>query len=116
MNALELTPPLFAIFSSLIEERVGLCYGPQDRDLLASKLSSRAQERGFESLLDYYYFLRYDPESAQELEELTDNLVVNETFFLSGVCTLASCGIAAFGTSGARRSEATGVVRGLFYG
>lgn len=81
MNALELTPPLFAILSSLIEERVGLCYGPQDRDLLASKLSSRAQERGFESLLDYYYFLRYDPESAQELEELTDNLVVNETFF-----------------------------------
>lgn len=81
MNSIDLTPPLFAILSSLIEERVGLCYGPQDRDLLASKLSGRAQERGFESLLDYYYFLRYDPESGQELEALTENLVVNETFF-----------------------------------
>jgi chemotaxis protein methyltransferase CheR len=78
---MELTPPLFAILSSLIEERIGLCYTLQDRELLASKLTSRAAEVGFGSLLDYYYFLRYDPASADEFASLVNVLVVNETFF-----------------------------------
>jgi chemotaxis protein methyltransferase CheR len=81
MADFELTPPLFAILSSLIEERVGLCYTLADRDLLASKLSSRAAEVGFGSLLDYYYFLRYDAASADEFTSLVNVLVVNETFF-----------------------------------
>jgi chemotaxis protein methyltransferase CheR len=81
MADFELTPPLFAILSSLIEERVGLSYTLQDRDILASKISSRAIERGFGTLLDYYYFLRYDPESEPELTALVNALVVNETFF-----------------------------------
>jgi chemotaxis protein methyltransferase CheR len=81
MPDLALTPPLFAIFSSLIEERVGLCYTLQDETVLASKLSMRALERGFSSLLDYYYFLRYDAGSESEFEALVNALVVNETFF-----------------------------------
>jgi chemotaxis protein methyltransferase CheR len=81
MADLELTPPLFAIMSALIEERVGLSYAPPDSTLLASKLASRASEVGFESLLDYYYYLRYDPGSEREFEALTNSLVVNETFF-----------------------------------
>jgi chemotaxis protein methyltransferase CheR len=81
MPDFELTPPLFAILSSLIEERAGLCYTLQDREILASKISSRATERGFGTLLDYYYFLRYDPESEPELTALINALVVNETFF-----------------------------------
>lgn len=81
MVNLELTPQLFAILSALIEERVGLSYTPADQALLASKVASRASEAGFESLLDYYYFLRYDPESEREFEALVNALVVNETFF-----------------------------------
>lgn len=81
MADLELTPPLFAILSSLIEERVGLCYTLQDRDILASKLSTRALELGFGTLLDYYYFLRYDAECEREFAALVNALVVNETFF-----------------------------------
>jgi chemotaxis protein methyltransferase CheR len=77
----QLTPPLFAIFSSLIEERVGLCYTLQDVEILESKLSTRALELGFASLLDYYYFLRYDAGSELEFEALVNTLVVNETFF-----------------------------------
>jgi chemotaxis protein methyltransferase CheR len=77
----QLTPPLFAIFSSLIEERVGLCYARDDTEILASKLSVRALELGFDSLLDYYYFLRYDAGSELEFEALVNTLVVNETFF-----------------------------------
>jgi chemotaxis protein methyltransferase CheR len=81
MPDLELTPPVFAILSSLIEERVGLSYTMQDQGLLASKLSLRATEIGFDSLLDYYYFLRYDAGNEGEFEALVNSLVVNGTYF-----------------------------------
>lgn len=89
MSELALTPPLFAIFSSLIEERVGLCYTLQDETVLASKLSLRALERGFSTLLDYYYFLRYDAGSESEFEALVNALVVNETFFFRELAPLS---------------------------
>jgi chemotaxis protein methyltransferase CheR len=66
----------------LIEERLGLFFGPDYRDLLMEKLRPRAAERGFESMLDYYYFLRYDPDSESELLAIADVLTVNETYFL----------------------------------
>lgn len=78
---LELSPALFAILSALVEEKLGLHYGSLDRDLFQDKVSTRALDAGFESLLDYYYFLRYDPGSADELRALTDALVVGETYF-----------------------------------
>ncbi|RZA09275.1 MAG: protein-glutamate O-methyltransferase CheR [Proteobacteria bacterium] len=81
MPALELSPPVFSILSGLIEEKLGLHYGLPDRDLLREKASARAQEAGFDSLLDYYYFLRYDPAGATELSGLSETLVVNETYF-----------------------------------
>jgi chemotaxis protein methyltransferase CheR len=80
--------PIFSILSSLIEDRVGLCYGNADRDLLALRLSERAVKTGFDSLLDYYYFLRYDPESEVEFEALVNSLVVNETFFFRELAPL----------------------------
>jgi chemotaxis protein methyltransferase CheR len=81
MPGFVLTDPLFSIWSALIEERAGLHYGPNDRELLESKLAGRASESGFDSLLDYYYFLRYDAASSTELDALIDALVVNETYF-----------------------------------
>jgi chemotaxis protein methyltransferase CheR len=81
MSASTLSPQVFTILSALIEERTGIHYDLDDRELLAEKLEPRALERGFESLLDYYYFLRYDPGAAAELAQLVDVLVVNETYF-----------------------------------
>ena len=78
---LTLTPEVFTILTSLIEERVGLHYSAADRELVGYKISARALEAGFDSLLDYYYYLRYDPESQGEFEALVDSLVVNETYF-----------------------------------
>lgn len=76
-----LSPQVFAILSALVEDRCGLHYNAGSMDLFASKVSQRASEMGFESLLDYYYFLRYDAASGGELEALIDALVVNETYF-----------------------------------
>jgi chemotaxis protein methyltransferase CheR len=78
---LPLTPALLAILTHLIEERTGLHYGPEHKDILADKLTRRADERGLDSLLDYYYFLRYDEAAGAELTRLVDALVVNETYF-----------------------------------
>lgn len=103
MAGLVLTDPLFAIWRALIEERTGIHYGPSDRELLQSKLEARAGDAGFESLLDYYYFLRYDEASTAELDALVDALVVNETYFfreadqLRALCDTVIAPIAARG-------------------
>ncbi len=81
MYTLELSPPVFSILSSLIEEKFGIHYQAADLELLREKTSARALEAGFDSLLDYYYFLRYDSGSEQELRGLVESLVVNETYF-----------------------------------
>lgn len=80
-NTPQLSPQVFAILSALIEERLGLFFSPDYRDLLTEKLVPRAVDRGFESMLDYYYFLRYDAEGAAELAAIADMLTVNETYF-----------------------------------
>jgi chemotaxis protein methyltransferase CheR len=80
-SSLPLSPQVFAILSTLIEERLGIHYEYVDAAVLADKVTPRAVERGFDSLLDYYYYLRYDDGSAAELDALAEALVVNETYF-----------------------------------
>jgi chemotaxis protein methyltransferase CheR len=80
---------VYVIFSALIEERIGLHFGVETQDLLMEKLESRASEAGFESLLDYYYYLRYDDPAGAEFEALIDALVVNETYFFRELQPLA---------------------------
>jgi chemotaxis protein methyltransferase CheR len=81
VKGLDLTPQLFAIFSSLIEDACGVHYGVKDRDLLATKLASHAEDLGHDSLLDYYYRLRYDDTAGDEVRRLVEALVVHETYF-----------------------------------
>lgn len=81
MMQLPITPQLFTILAGLIEEQLGLHYAPEDAALLADKLGPRVQELGFQSLLEYYYYLRYDEAGRAELDALADSLVVNETYF-----------------------------------
>jgi chemotaxis protein methyltransferase CheR len=67
------------ILGTIIEERAGLQY--EDLKFLFDKVLPRAQEMGFDSLLDYYYFLRYDPLGGAELDALIETLVVHESYF-----------------------------------
>jgi chemotaxis protein methyltransferase CheR len=76
-----LSSQVFTILSGLIEDRLGIFYAASEADLLAEKVSPRALELGFDSLLDYYYYLRYDAGAEVELGELAESLVVNETYF-----------------------------------
>lgn len=81
MATATMSPQVFAIMSALVEEKLGLHYGADTRDIFADKVAGRAAEAGYESLLDYYYYLRYDADAGGELQKLTDALVVGETFF-----------------------------------
>lgn len=77
----ELGQSLFNLLASLVEERTGLHYSERDRSLFSAKLLARAVEAGFESPLDYYYFLRYDEHGRRELDLLSEMLCVHETYF-----------------------------------
>lgn len=89
MNELALTPQLFAIFSALVEEACGIHYGPKDKALFATKLSSHAEDAGHANLLDYYYRLRYDDPDGSALRQLVQALVVHETYFFRELAPLA---------------------------
>jgi chemotaxis protein methyltransferase CheR len=77
---LPLTTPVFAILRAHIEEKTGISHSESERDMFLAKISPRAEEAGFASLLDYYYFLKYDPAGEAELDALIEHLVVRETY------------------------------------
>ena len=81
MYSLPSSRPVFTILTALTEGHAGLHYGPDEQELYLERVAGRATEVGFTSLLDYYYYLKYDPAGPAELDRLIDALVVNETFF-----------------------------------
>jgi chemotaxis protein methyltransferase CheR len=103
MMPLPLSPSVFAIASALIEEYAGIHHDPRDIDQLAEKLSRRAVERGFDTLLDYYYSLRYDAGAAEEFAALVETLVVQETYFFREVDALQALADAVLPARLARR-------------
>lgn len=88
MGAPKLTPQLAAIFANLVEEASGLHYGPQNRELFADKIAAQADEAGYDTLLDYYYRLRYDDPSGVETRALIRALLVHETYFFRELAPL----------------------------
>lgn len=81
MTTARLSPPLLSILSTLVEEKLGLHFGADDAMIFEEKLLARAAEAGFDSALDYYYFIRYDAAGQAELVNLANSLVVGETYF-----------------------------------
>jgi chemotaxis protein methyltransferase CheR len=81
MLALSMSPQLFVLFSTLVEEASGISYGQQDRELFTSKLADHATDLGYSSLLDYYYRLRYDDRDGVEMRRLIEALLVHESYF-----------------------------------
>ncbi|HZG53561.1 MAG TPA: protein-glutamate O-methyltransferase CheR [Pyrinomonadaceae bacterium] len=69
------------LLRDLIHERTGVFFGDGKGDLLADKLSPLVIERGFASLLDYYYLLKYDEAAQDEWMAVMDALSVPETYF-----------------------------------
>jgi chemotaxis protein methyltransferase CheR len=69
------------LLRDLIHERTGLFFDNGKGDILTDKLSPLVIERGFTSLLDYYYLLKYDEAAQGEWLSVMDALSVPETYF-----------------------------------
>jgi chemotaxis protein methyltransferase CheR len=82
VEGIDARPPLVALLRDLVHETTGLYY-PDDRGVqLVERLAPLVLERGFPSLLDYYYLLKYDAAAApQEWGRVFDALAVPETYF-----------------------------------
>ena len=102
---LPLSPQVFSILSALVAEHAGLHFGVEHMSVFADKIGGRAVEAGFESLLDYYYFLRYDPGGPAELDALLEALVVNETYLFRELSALETM-VTEFILPGRERREA----------
>lgn len=90
MTRLALSSQILTLIGGVVERYAGLHHEGRNLDLFFDKVSERASEAGFESLLDYYYLLRYDDAAHAELDQLIDVLVVGETYFFREAEALAA--------------------------
>lgn len=68
------------MLAALIHERTGLFYAENRLDLLADKIRPLLGG-SFGSFIDYYYYLKYDPNGDREWQRLQSALAVNESYF-----------------------------------
>jgi chemotaxis protein methyltransferase CheR len=95
MPPLPMSPQVYSILSALVADRAGLFFDASHAAIFAEKVGARAIQSGFESLLDYYYFLRYDAASQPEVDALIEALVVGETYLFRELGPLETA-VAAF--------------------
>jgi chemotaxis protein methyltransferase CheR len=69
------------LLRDLIAAQLGVHYDDGRLDLLRDRVVPLAIERGFDSLLDYYYLLKYDAANPDEWARVMDALSVQETYF-----------------------------------
>ena len=74
-------PGAEGLVRDLVFERTGLVFDDAKLDLFAGKIAPLMKARGFDSYLDYYYLLKYDPASDEAWDDLIDALAVQETYF-----------------------------------
>lgn len=80
-DALGLSPTGAQLLRDLIHDRAGLYFDDGRTNQMLDKLAPLVIDRGFDSFLDYYYLLRYDPAAEAEWARVLDALAVPETYF-----------------------------------
>jgi chemotaxis protein methyltransferase CheR len=82
LDTIEVSPPSVTLVRDLVHETTGLYYADVRTAQLVERLAPLVLERGFPSLLDYYYLLKYDTAAApEEWRRVFDALSVPETYF-----------------------------------
>jgi chemotaxis protein methyltransferase CheR len=81
VNGVRVPERTLALLRDLVHAHAGLYYDEQRLDFLRDRLSPLAVDRGFDSLLDYYYLLKYDANAGDEWTRAIDALSVQETYF-----------------------------------
>jgi len=71
----------FRLLRDFIHESFGLHFEESARPLLRSRLAGRLASLDLTTFEDYYHYLRFGPQRAQELERMVSHLTNNETYF-----------------------------------
>jgi chemotaxis protein methyltransferase CheR len=80
-SAVRIPERTLPLIRDLVHDRTGLHYDDERLDVIADRLTPLATARGFDSLLDYYYLLKYDHDANDEWLRVVDALSVRETYF-----------------------------------
>lgn len=70
-----------ALLNDLVRQRTGIYFAGDQQERLLEKLAPLMVEREIDSLMDYYYLLKYDGDSQTEWRRVASALAVNETYF-----------------------------------
>ena len=76
-----MTEEEFRLLRAVIQAHCGLWFRDSAQYLLERRLAPRLQTLGLGSFSAYHRFLRFDPGREAELDEATDVLTTNETYF-----------------------------------
>ena len=71
----------FRLLRDFVYQHCGLNFTEESRYLLVKRLGKRVQHHRLKTFKEYYYFLRYNQQRDQELNEVIDSLTTNETYF-----------------------------------
>ncbi len=77
----ELSEEEFRLLRDFIHEQFGLFFDESHRVSLRSRLTPRLALLGLASFEDYYHYLRFAPERAEEQQRMVSHLTNNETYF-----------------------------------
>ena len=77
----DLSEEEFRLLRDLIHERFGLFFDDNQRGSLRSRLTGRLATLDLDSFEDYYHYLRFGPQRAEELQQMVTHLTNNETYF-----------------------------------
>ena len=77
----DLSEEEFRLLRDYIHERFGLYFEDGQRASLRSRLTPRLALLGLLSFEDYYRFLRFAPQRAEEEQRMVSHLTNNETYF-----------------------------------
>jgi chemotaxis protein methyltransferase CheR len=77
----EMSEEEFRLLRDFIHENFGLFFDDSQRGSLRSRLAGRLATLDLLSFEDYYHYLRFGPQKAQELQSMVSHLTNNETYF-----------------------------------
>jgi len=77
----ELSEEEFRLLRDFIHERFGLYFDDSHRSSLRARLAPRLALLGLSSFEDYYRYLRFAPDRAEERQRMVSHLTNNETYF-----------------------------------
>jgi chemotaxis protein methyltransferase CheR len=77
----ELSEEEFRLLRDFVHEKFGLYFDNGQRATLRARLSARLSALDLVSFEDYYHYLRFGPQRAEELSRMASHLTNNETYF-----------------------------------